>query len=134
MSKALGDYYTEGTLSIITGKCAKTESANSAMASFKNKCFIPFQEIDPDDKINMSVLKGLTGNEYMAVRELYKSKENIVPSWNLITCCNIMPDFSSTDNGVKRRVQKIPFESMLLTMLIINNGRISNMCFLLIMV
>ena len=46
MAKALGDYYTEGTPSIITGKREKAESANSAMASFKNKRFIPFQEID----------------------------------------------------------------------------------------
>ena len=111
MAKALGDYYTEGTPSIITGKCEKTESANSAIASFKNKRFIPFQEIDPDDRINMSVLKGLTGNDNLSVCELYKTKQNIVPSWNLITCCNIMPDFSSTDGGVKRRVRMIPFES-----------------------
>ena len=49
MSKALGDYYTEGTPSIITGKREKAVSANSAMASFKSTCFIPVREIDPDD-------------------------------------------------------------------------------------
>ena len=56
LSKALGDYYTEGTPSIITGKHEKAESANSAMASFNNKRFLLFQEIDSDDRVNMSVL------------------------------------------------------------------------------
>ena len=111
MAKALGEYYTEGKSSIITGKREKSESANSSIASFKNKRFIPFQEIDPGDRINMSVLKGLTGNDNLSVRDLYSKQEDIVPSWNLVTCCNIMPEFSSTDGGVKRRVRIIPFES-----------------------
>ena len=58
----------------------------------------------------MSVIKGLIENDNLSVHELYKTKQNIVPSWNLITCCNIMPDFSSTDGGVKHRAHMIPFE------------------------
>ena len=48
---------------------------------------------------------------YGTFHKKYSKQEDIVPSWNLVTCCNIMPEFSSTDGGVKRRVRIIPFES-----------------------
>ena len=109
----LGNYYTSGASNIITGKKEKSQCANPAMYEWKYKRCIPFQEIENDDetKRNMSRLKKCTGGDTITTRTLYKSNEQIKPSWKLVICANNIPSFSTTDGGTVRRVRNVPFES-----------------------
>ena len=113
LNYTLGNYYTSGASTIITGKKEKSQCANPAMYEWKYKRCIPFQEIENDDetKINMSRLKECTGGDTITTRNLYKSNEQIKPSWKLVICANNIPSFSTTDGGTVRRVRNVPFES-----------------------
>lgn len=105
----LGDYYLPGNAALISSDRGDPKAPNPALRDFKNKRFIAFQEVEK--RINMNQLKELTGNDTIRVRTLFKEPETFEPSWNIIVCCNNVPDLSSDEGGVRRRVRKIPFES-----------------------
>ena len=106
-----GDYASSGHASIITGKRESSSNANSALMSLKGKRLVTFQEIDNENSINMSVIKGLTGNDQVTGRQLYKVQETFTPQWKLVVCANKLPPVSSEDGGTIRRLRNIPFES-----------------------
>ena len=106
-----GDYASTGHASIITSKRESANGTNSALMSLKGKRLVTFQEIDNDNSINMSCIKGLTGNDEVTGRQLYKLQETFVPQWKLVVCANKLPPVSSDDGGTMRRLRNIPFES-----------------------
>lgn len=106
-----GDYATIGHSSIITTRRENSQSSNSALMSLKGKRFVAFQEIDNENSINMPVIKGMTGNDLITGRQIYKRQETFIPEWHLVICANTLPPVSSDDGGTKRRVRNIPFES-----------------------
>uniref|UniRef100_A0A6C0CSB5 SF3 helicase domain-containing protein n=1 Tax=viral metagenome TaxID=1070528 RepID=A0A6C0CSB5_9ZZZZ len=107
----LGDYACAGHSSIITSKRESAQNANSAIMSLKAKRFVAFQEIDNENCINMPVIKGLTGNDFISGRQLYKSQETFLPHWKMVVCANKLPPVSSDDGGTRRRLMNVPFES-----------------------
>ena len=109
MKYTLGDYYLAANPAVITTDRGSSKSADPALLQFKSKRFITFQEIE--GVVNMKKIKQYTGSDDIEARDLFKSVENFSPTWNLVTCCNTIPDLSEYDGGVTRRVRKIPFES-----------------------
>lgn len=109
--QTFGQYASCGHASIITNRRESSNCANSALMALKTKRLVTFQEIDNENSINMSVIKGLTGNDVVTGRQLYKSQETFLPQWKLVVCANKLPSVSSDDGGTRRRLRNVPFES-----------------------
>lgn len=107
----LGDYGIMSPVSLITGKREGSSNANSALASIKNKRFILMQEPEATDHIQVGILKGLTGGDRISTRELHSSQIEFKPHAKIFLCCNTIPNLSSIDGGVMRRLKIIEFTS-----------------------
>ena len=76
-----GDYCTIFPCSLITQKRARAESCNPSLANSKGKRFVAFQEPDANDKINVGLMKELTGG-IKSKREVF-TKNQLNLSHNL---------------------------------------------------
>jgi len=107
----LGDYGIMSPVSLITAKREGSSNANSALASIKNKRFILMQEPEATDHIQVGTLKALTGGDRISTRELHSSQIEFKPHAKIFLCCNTIPNLSSIDGGIMRRLKIIEFTS-----------------------
>ena len=69
--KSFGDYTDVLPISIITQKRARSEACDPNLVQAKGKRFCYFQEPDDGDKINVGLMKELTGGDKVKARGLY---------------------------------------------------------------
>jgi len=108
----LGDYTTACDTSLLTNKKAISSSASPDVIRLKGKRLIAFQEPEPDDKLNTSIIKSFTGGDSIISRELYKAPISFKLQGSLFLSCNKIPTINSTgDGGIQRRLRVIEFIS-----------------------
>lgn len=110
--KALGDYACISPVSLITGKRETANSANSALASIRNKRAIIMQEPAATDQIQVDVMKSLTGGDRISTRELNSSQIEFKPCAKFFMACNKIPSVSDVDGGTLRRLKITEFVSV----------------------
>lgn len=114
--KVLGDYAVVGHPSLLTGARESASSANSALMALRMKRYVSFQEINDSGTgkvtLNMSIIKGLTGNDPQSGRELFQPQSRpFEPTWKIVVSANKLPPMSNDDGGARRRVRDIPHEA-----------------------
>jgi P4 family phage/plasmid primase-like protien len=109
--KALGDYACVSPVSLVTGKRESSNSANSALASIRNKRAVIMQEPDANEQIQASIMKALTGGDRISTRELHSSQIEFKPHAKIFMCCNKIPSISEVDGGTLRRLKITEFVS-----------------------
>ncbi len=107
----LGDYACISPVSLITGKRESSNSANSALASIRNKRCVVMQEPSATDQIKVDTMKSLTGNDRISTRENYGNQIEFKPCAKFIMACNKIPSVSDVDGGTIRRLKIIEFLS-----------------------
>lgn len=110
-SNSFRDYCCPLPVSHLTRERGRSEGANSALATTKNKRFVVLQEPEAGEELKVGELKMLTGGDTVPVRDLYKKQEYIKPQFKMVLTCNALPGLSSTDRGVWRRVSVVEFIS-----------------------
>ena len=105
------DYCCPLPVSHLTRERGRSEGANSALATTKNKRFVPLQEPEAGEDLKVGELKMLSGGDTVPVRDLYKKQEYIKPQFKMVLTCNALPGLSSTDRGVWRRISVVEFIS-----------------------
>jgi len=108
---ALGQYYKSVSNNFLAGSIKKG-GADPELASCVGTRYLSVSE--PDDtegkKFNVSNLKNWSGGDKIQARELYGKKMiEFYAQFTLFINCNDLPELSSTDDGVKRRVRNIHF-------------------------
>ena len=103
-SNSFRDYCCPLPVSHLTRERGRSEGANSALATTKNKRFVVLQEPEAGEELKVGELKMLTGGDTVPVRDLYKKQEYIKPQFKMVLTCNALPGLSSTDRGIRRRV------------------------------
>lgn len=114
MSKSLGDYYMSCDISLITRKRGQSNQAAPEKVRMKGRRCGIFQEADEDEKMNVGLVKEMTGGDIMLMRDLFKGSDEMIeikPQMKYFLTANKLPDVPSTDDGTWRRLRVIQFIS-----------------------
>jgi putative DNA primase/helicase len=108
VSEVIGSYSGEIPTSELAIK--KHQQDNSPhLARLVGKRIIYANEPPEGMLLNDSVIKSLASRDKMPVCAKYKTPFVLYPSWLLILRCNNEPQIRAVDDGVWRRVKKVPF-------------------------
>jgi P4 family phage/plasmid primase-like protien len=111
IQKCIGDYYCILPISLLTQKRASSNSAQSELERTKGRRFAVMQEPSEGDRINIGLMKELSGNDRIQARGLFKEPIEFKPQFKMFLTCNDLPVVSSDDNGTWRRIRVIEFKS-----------------------
>ena len=111
MFELMGHYAYKLPVEILTKDMNKT-GANPQLASCDKKRLIVSSEPPEGHKLQMSVIKDLTGCNEISARGLYSEKTRTRMMQTLLLECNQKPDIAGRiDSAVMERIVDIPFES-----------------------
>lgn len=109
--KAFGDYCCKFPITLLTQKRAASNAANSELARAKGKRFACLQEPSEDEKINIGLMKELSGGDKIMARALFKEPFEFHPQFKMLLLCNHLPAVPSDDGGTWRRIRVVEFTS-----------------------
>jgi P4 family phage/plasmid primase-like protien len=109
--KSFGDYCCKFPVTLLTQKRAASNAATSEIARAKGKRFAVLQEPSEDEKLNIGLMKELTGGDKIMTRKLYSEPQEWKPQWTLALLCNHLPNVPSDDGGTWRRIRVVEFNS-----------------------
>jgi P4 family phage/plasmid primase-like protien len=109
--RAMGDYCCKFPVTLLTQKRAASNAATSEIARAKGKRFSVLQEPCEDEKLNIGLMKELTGGDKIMARQLYREPIEFKPQFKLFLLCNHLPNVPSDDGGTWRRIRVVEFTS-----------------------
>lgn len=106
----LGDYSDSLDAKSIMEKMGD-EGTREEIAGLLGKRFVSVNEMKGSKSFDEGLLKSMTSgaDETVKVRNLYESSFNLKPTFKLWMSTNHMPKINNDDDGIWRRVRKIPF-------------------------
>ena len=108
---AFGEYCCKLPITLLTQKRAASNAATSEIAKTKGKRFASLQEPSEDEKLNIGLMKELTGGDKIMARALFKDPIEFKPQFKMILTCNHLPNVPSDDGGTWRRLRVVEFAS-----------------------
>jgi P4 family phage/plasmid primase-like protien len=112
--QCIGDYGCIFNVSMLTQKRGKSNECNPELAIAKGKRFAVLQEPEENEKMNVGVMKEMTGGDTLQCRGLYKDPFKFKPQFTCVLTCNHMPEMPANDGGTWRRVRRVEFTSKFL--------------------
>jgi P4 family phage/plasmid primase-like protien len=109
--QSFGDYCCKLPITLLTQKRAASNAATSELARTKGKRFACLQEPSEDEKLNVGLMKELTGGDKIQARLIYKEPIEFKPQFKMILTCNSLPNVPSDDGGTWRRIRVVEFTS-----------------------
>lgn len=106
-----GDYCCKFPITLLTQKRAASNAATSELARAKGKRFACLQEPSEDEKLNIGLMKELSGGDKIMARALFSSPIEFVPQFKMLLLCNHLPSVPSDDGGTWRRIRVVEFTS-----------------------
>lgn len=109
--KAFGDYCCKFPITLLTMKRAASNAATSELARAKGKRFACLQEPSEDERLNIGLMKELSGGDKIIARAIYKEPVEFKPQFKMLLLCNHLPHVPSDDGGTWRRIRVVEFTS-----------------------
>lgn len=109
--QCFGEYCCKFPITLLTQKRAASNAATSELARAKGKRFACLQEPAEDEKLNIGLMKELTGGDKIMARLIYKEPIEFKPQFKMILTCNHLPNVPSDDGGTWRRLRVVEFTS-----------------------
>ena len=109
--KAIGAYCCKFPITLLTQKRAASNAATGELARAKGRRLAVLQEPSEDEKLQVGLMKELTGGDTIMCRALYKDPIEYKPQYKLILLCNHLPSVPSDDGGTWRRIRVIEWTS-----------------------
>ncbi len=103
---AFGDYYSNMSTAYLTKRREGSSTASPDLADKVGKRIITFQETEKGEKIQVSKLKELCGNDTISARALYQEQMYFKPQAKYILATNKLPELE-VDGGIRRRLRVI---------------------------
>jgi P4 family phage/plasmid primase-like protien len=111
MKLAMGDFGEKVEVTLLTRKRNNANEANTEKIKLLNKRFAFLSEPEDGEKINIGLLKELTGSEEIVARGLYQDALSFVMEAKLFLACNELPEIKGEDTALWRRIRVIDFPS-----------------------
>lgn len=111
VQKAVGEYYCILPISLLTQKRAASNTAQSELERTKGRRFAVMQEPSEGEKINIGLMKELSGGDTIQCRGLFREPIEFKPQFKMTMTCNELPEVPSDDGGTWRRIRVINFDS-----------------------
>ena len=111
MKLAMGEFGEKVEVTLLTRKRNNANEANSEKIKLLNKRFAFLSETEDGEKINIGLLKELTGSEEIVARGLYQESLSFVMEAKLFLACNELPEIKGEDSALWRRIRVIDFPS-----------------------
>lgn len=108
---SFGDYCCKFPITLLTQKRAASNAASSELARSKGKRFAVLQEPSEDEKLNVGLMKELSGGDRIMARALFKEPFEFKPQFKMVLTCNHLPNVPSDDGGTWRRIRLVEFTS-----------------------
>ena len=109
LSYALGDYVGTFNITMLTGKLTSSSQASPDLAKLKGKRVAIFHEPEKQDKLNIGLIKQLSGGDKIYARQLYCEPFEFTPQAKYFLLCNDLPTINSSDGGIWRRIKVVNF-------------------------
>jgi P4 family phage/plasmid primase-like protien len=111
MKLAMGEFGEKVEVTLLTRKRNNANEANSEKIKLLNKRFAFLSEPEDGEKINIGLLKELTGSEEIVARGLYQDSLSFVMEAKLFLACNELPEIKGEDTALWRRIRAVDFPS-----------------------
>jgi len=111
MKLTMGDFGEKVEVTLLTRKRNNANEANTEKVKLMNKRFAFLSEPEDGEKINIGLLKELTGSEEIVARGLYQEAMSFVMEAKLFLACNELPEIKGEDTALWRRIRVIDFPS-----------------------
>lgn len=108
---AFGEYCCTLPISLLTQKRGASNSASPELSRAKSKRFACLQEPGENERLNIGLMKEMTGGDKLYSRGLYREGSEWKPQFKMILTCNHLPIVPSDDGGTWRRIRVVRFES-----------------------
>jgi P4 family phage/plasmid primase-like protien len=112
--KSFGEYCCKLPITLLTQKRGASGAASPEMARAKSKRFACLQEPGESERLNIGLMKEITGGDKVYCRALYKEGFEYKPQFKLVLTCNHLPAVPSDDGGTWRRIRVVAFKSKFL--------------------
>ena len=109
--KAYGEYCCTLPIALLTQKRGSSSGASPELARARRKRFACLQEPGENERLNIGLMKEMTGGDTLYARGLYKDGMEFKPQFKMILTCNHLPLVPSDDGGTWRRIRVVRFES-----------------------
>ena len=109
--KAFGEYCCTLPIALLTQKRGASSSASPELARARTKRFACLQEPGENERLNIGLMKEMTGGDKLYARGLYKEGGDFKPQFKMLLTCNHLPLVPSDDGGTWRRIRVVRFES-----------------------
>ncbi len=106
-----GEYCCKFPVTLLTMKRAASNAPTAELARSKGRRFAVLQEPGEDEKMNVGLMKELTGGDKIMARQLYKDPIEFKPQFKMVLTCNHLPNVPSDDGGTWRRIRVVEFTS-----------------------
>jgi len=111
MKLAMGEFGEKVEVTLLTRKRNNANEANTEKIKLLNKRFAFLSEPEDGEKINIGLLKELTGSEEIVARGLYQESMSFVMEAKLFLACNELPEIKGEDTALWRRIRAVDFPS-----------------------
>jgi P4 family phage/plasmid primase-like protien len=111
MKVTMGELGEKVEVTLLTRKRNNANEANTEKIKLMNKRFAFLSEPDDGEKINIGLLKELTGSEEIVARGLYQDSVSFVMGAKLFLACNELPEIKGEDTALWRRIRVVDFPS-----------------------
>ena len=109
--KSYGTYCCKFPVTLLTQKRAASNAASSELARAKGKRLASLQEPSDDERINIGLMKELSGGDKIMARHIYQEPVEFNPQFKMLLLCNHLPEIGSDDGGTWRRIRVVNFTS-----------------------
>jgi P4 family phage/plasmid primase-like protien len=109
VQKIMGEYYCILPIALLTQKRAASNSAQAELERTRGRRFAIMQEPSEGEKINIGLMKELSGGDRIQCRGLFKEPIEFKPQFKMIMTCNDKPEVPSDDGGTWRRIRVVDF-------------------------
>ena len=106
--RLLKDY--AGQASADTFMIKRNESLSNDIAILRGARFVSATEVEEGKRLAESLIKQLTGQDWITVRHLYSDFFSFQPQFKIFLATNHRPTIRGTDHAIWRRIRLIPFD------------------------